>query len=110
MLRVRSLVVVAATGLLVAAGSRPAAQTPPQQPPQQQPTPPTFRSTTDVVPVDVSVIDSNGKPISDLRAEEFSLKVDGKPRRISSAEFVSLRGTDTSAPASKVFGSNVDQR
>ena len=110
MLRVRSLVVVAATGLLVVAGTRPSAQTPPPPQQPQQPPPTTFRSTTDVVPVDVSVIDSSGKPISDLKAEEFSLKVDGKPRRISSAEFISLRGTETNGPTSKVFGSNLGQR
>lgn len=103
----RSVLVAAAIGLLIASGSRPSAQSPQQGQPQQ---PATFRSTTDVVAVDVGVIDANGRPIADLRAEEFSLKVDGKPRRISSAEFVSLRGTETNGPSSKVFGSNLGQR
>ena len=94
--------------MLVAAGSLLTAQTP-QTPPQPQ-APTTFRSTTDVVAVDVSVIDSNGRPISDLKSQEFSLKVDGKPRRISSAEFVSLRGGETSAPTGQMFGTNLGQR
>lgn len=60
-----------------------------------------FRAATDVVAVDVGVIDRNGRPIRDLTLEDFTLTVDGKPRRVRSAEFVSLQrvGAEPSGPA-----------
>ena len=66
----------------------------------QQPAP-TFRSTTDLVAVDVNVIDGQGRPIVDLTPADFTIKVDGKPRTVRSAEFVSLRhlGGDRESPA-----------
>ena len=53
----------------------------------QEPQPPraTFKSTVDLVQVDVSVVDKNGRPVSDLTGQDFALSVDGKPRRIASA-------------------------
>ncbi|HXW08803.1 MAG TPA: VWA domain-containing protein [Vicinamibacterales bacterium] len=56
----------------------------------QAPRPPaaTFRSAVDLVPVDVNVIDRNGRPIADLTAGDFVLTVDGRPRTIVSAEYV----------------------
>jgi VWFA-related protein len=67
----------------------------------QEPQPPrtTFRSTVDLVPVDVSVVDRNGRPVSDLTAQDFTLSVDGRPRRIASAEFVSIANSVEPAPA-----------
>src|SRR6476620_8744175 len=55
--------------------------------PQDQ-APKVFKSSVDVVTVDVNVVDRNGRPISDLAAGDFSLKVDSQPRRIVSAQFV----------------------
>jgi VWFA-related protein len=49
-----------------------------------------FKSSIDVVQVDVSAIDGNGRPITDLKADEFELRVDGRPRRITSVQFVSV--------------------
>ena len=46
-----------------------APQTPPQQSTQ---VPGPFRSTISMVPLDVRVLDRNGKPISDLRQEDFT--------------------------------------
>ncbi|HET7697183.1 MAG TPA: VWA domain-containing protein [Vicinamibacterales bacterium] len=66
---------------------------------EPQPRRPTFKSTVDLVPVDVSVVDKNGRPVSDLTPQEFTLSVDGKPRRIASAEFISIAGTAAAAPA-----------
>lgn len=54
----------------------------------------TFKSAVDVVAVDVSIVDKNGRPIDDLKLDEFTLKVDGKPRKLASAEFINLRRTD----------------
>ena len=56
----------------------------------QEPQPPrtTFKSNVDLVPVDVNVVDRDGRPVADLRVEDFTLAVDGKPRRIVSAQFI----------------------
>src|SRR5689334_22423779 len=67
----------------------------------------TFRSTVDLVPVDVSVVDKNGTPISDLTAQDFTLSVDGKARRIASAEFISIVDTvETETPKTVEYSSN----
>ena len=62
-----------------------------QQPPQPsaQQAPPTFRAGVDLVAVDVSVVDSTGRPVRGLEAGDFSLKVDGRSRRIASVQYVS---------------------
>jgi VWFA-related protein len=65
---------------------------------QQQPAAPTFKSSVDVVPVDVSVIDGDGRPVSDLTAADFNLTIDGKPRRLASAQFISLARHAEEAP------------
>ena len=51
----------------------------------------TFKSGVDLVAVDVSIVDRNGRPVDDLKLDEFTLKVDGKTRKLSSAEFINLR-------------------
>lgn len=65
---------------------------PPSQPQQQQqqqpPPPPTFRTTVDLVPVDVNIVDKTGRPVMGLGPSDFQLMVDGKPRRIVSAEYI----------------------
>jgi hypothetical protein len=56
---------------------------------QDQPPPkPTFKSAVDLVPVDVNVIDKSGRPVPDQAAGDFTLTVDGKPRRAVSAQFI----------------------
>jgi VWFA-related protein len=50
---------------------------------------PVFRSGVEVMEVDVTVVDSRGMPVRDLRAPEFSVTIDGQPRRVVSAEFIS---------------------
>ena len=56
-----------------------------QTAPARQP----FRSAVDVVTVDVSAIDSGGRPVTGLTADDFELRVEagraGSPRRNSSA-------------------------
>jgi VWFA-related protein len=53
----------------------------------QQPQTPVFRGSTEVVVVDVQITDRSGAPVETLKAEDFSLKVDGKSRAIASANF-----------------------
>ena len=68
--------------------------------PAQEPQPkPTFKSSVDLVPVDVNVLDRSGRPVADLTAQDFSLKVDGKSRRIAMAQFIAVtRNVEQSAP------------
>ena len=44
----------------------------------------------DVVMVDVGVSDAKGRPVTDLRAPEFIVKIDGQVRRVVSAEHVRI--------------------
>jgi VWFA-related protein len=75
--------------------------------PSQQPQPQTFRSAVDLVPVDVNVIDRSGRPIADLTAQDFSLKVDGKARRIASAQFIGVtRGVERTPKEPENYSSN----
>jgi VWFA-related protein len=72
----------------------------------QSQAPKTFKSSVDLVPVDVNVIDRNGKPIADLTAQDFSLKVDGKARRIASAQFIGVTRNVEQAPINPDYSSN----
>src|SRR5688572_29854494 len=47
-----------------------------------------FPAGADVVGVDVSVVDGDGRPVRDLAAADFAVEVDGRPRRVLSADFV----------------------
>jgi VWFA-related protein len=78
------------------------------QDPSQPPQPPqTFKSSVDLVPVDVNVVDRNGRPISDLTAQDFSLKVDGKARRVVSAQFIGVtRGVERTPKEPALYSSN----
>lgn len=51
---------------------------------------PTFRSGVDVVTVDVGVVDPRGKPVDDLHAADFKVKIDGQARRVVSATLVKI--------------------
>ena len=63
-----------------------------------QDTQPRFRARVDLLTVDVAAVDSRGRPVEDLRARDFTVKVDGKVRPVVSAELVKVeRGT--AAPA-----------
>jgi VWFA-related protein len=64
---------------------------------QQQPT---FRRSADVIAVDVQVVDRAGQPVTDLTPESFEVTIDGKRRRVISADLVDVRsGTPTAAVA-----------
>ncbi len=70
-----------------------------QQPKQPQAQPPRFTSNVDLVSVDVNVVDADGRPVRDLAAGDFVVRVDGQPRKIASAQFISLTlPADVNAP------------
>jgi VWFA-related protein len=48
-------------------------------PPQNQPT---FRAVTSLVPIDVRVLDRNGRPITDLKAGDFTILENGAPQKL----------------------------
>jgi VWFA-related protein len=67
-----------------------------QQAGDQEPQrPPTFRSGTNVVRVDVSVLDKDGKPVRSLNADDFELRENGELQAISSFKLVDATGQPT---------------
>lgn len=69
---------------------------------------PTFRSGVDLVTVDATVLGRDGHPIDSLGPDDFRLDVDGRPRPVVSAQFVSqaARGSRQSGPLPSHFTSN----
>ena len=53
----------------------------------QQDRRPTFRSTRDLISVDVVVRDRNGTVVRDLTAEDFEIREDGRPQQVLSLSF-----------------------
>ena len=49
---------------------------------------PVFRSGVDVVHLEVHVLDADGAPVSGIPASSFEVTIDGKRRRVATAEFV----------------------
>ena len=58
---------------------------------------PVFRVGVDLVTIDATVVDGRGQPIGGLTADQFALKVDGQPRRIVAAQFVSRQAAPAEA-------------
>ena len=103
-----------ALALGVAAGPWLGAQTAPAPKAAQAPQQPVFRSGVDLIAVDVAIVDKNGNPITGVRPDQFDVTVDGKPRRVVSAEFVEFASRDrpdaakpaAEQPAAPLFSSN----
>jgi VWFA-related protein len=55
-----------------------------------QQAPPTFHSGVQAVQLDVSVIDSTGKPVRDLTKADFEILEDGKPQAITAFSLVNI--------------------
>ncbi len=62
----------------------PVALTLAQEPPR------TFRAGIDLIAVDVDVVDHDGGPVAGLRPDQFQVSIDGKSRKVISADFVSV--------------------
>ena len=65
----------------------------------QQPQTPVFRAGVDVLTVQASVLDRNGKPIIDLTPGDFTVTLDGKPRHVRDARFYGDGGAEVVAVA-----------
>jgi VWFA-related protein len=74
----------AATAMIALAGLWP-----PPGPAQSQ----TFRGTIEVIAVDVQVVDRRGVPVTGLGPDEFEVTIDGRPRRVFSADLIDSRVT-----------------
>ena len=68
-----------------------------QRPDQAQDRPAPIRVTVDVVAVDVQVIDRNGRPVPDLGPDKFTVTINGRRRRVVSAERIA---SDSGGPSS----------
>ena len=52
--------------------------------------PPAFKARVELVTADVTIVDRDGRPVTDLGQEDFTVRVDGAPRAIASVQFVDL--------------------
>jgi len=67
-------------------------------PTHAQDQPPRFRAGVDVTSVDVTVLDERGRPILGLKPEDFTVRVDGEPRRVVSTDWVPLTAPEGPKP------------
>ena len=51
----------------------------------------TFRIETNIVTVNVTVLDKDGKPIENLKKEDFELYEDGKLQKLQAVDFQKLQ-------------------
>jgi VWFA-related protein len=71
---------------------------------------PVFRASIDVITVDATVLGPDGQPAADLALDDFELRVDGRPRRLASIQFVRYEAapTPTQTLFARHFTSNED--
>ena len=82
-------------GLLSIAAYGQQADSPATSSGDQDPQPPVFRSGTELVRVDVTVIDRSGNPVETLSPEDFELRENGELQQISSFRLVQADGHPT---------------
>jgi VWFA-related protein len=99
---------------MAAASVAASAQTPEPAPQTQKPV---FRTGVDLLSIDATVVDSDGRQITDIAPGEFVIEVDGDPRPVASAEYVKLtdvtvttarpqRAVATVSPTQPYFSTN----
>lgn len=62
---------------------------------EEQQSQPVFRSGIDVFTLEASVLDKDGKPISDLKTEDFIVTVGGKPRHVRDSRYYNNGAIDS---------------
>ena len=73
---------------------------------QQQPAE-TFRSGREVLTIDTSVRDASGRPLTDLQPSDFTVRIDGEPRRVLTARLFGADGgsaAKTDTPIARFIG------
>ena len=73
---------------------------------------PRFQASVEVTSLDVSVTDDRGRPITNLGPDAFVVRIDGKPRRVISAEWISYDSrpkTDAAIVVPEGFSTNENQ-
>ena len=94
----RSLVsALALAGVAALAAQTPAPQGAPSKVEGPQQKPPIFRTGVDLLTVDATVVDREGRQVIDLKPTEFQVEVDGESRPVVTAEYVKLTD-DTPVP------------
>src|SRR5215471_682106 len=68
------------------------------QPADPQKPIPTFRSSLDVIAVDVQVVDRDGVPVPGLGPDKFDVTINGRRRRVLSAELIESRSATSLTP------------
>ena len=88
--------------VLVFAAAGPGGAQQPQQPQPPQPAAPVFRSGVEALPIDVTVVNGRGEPVRDLIASDFTVRLDGRPRRVLSAQWIASAG-EAKSPAAALL-------
>ena len=68
---------------------------------------PVFRTGIDLVRVDIRVTDGDGRPVSDLRADEVQIKEEGAPRPVVLFQHVAAPRTTYAEAAQRTIGGQV---
>jgi len=66
---------------------------------QRLPQRPVFRGGISVVPVDVRVVDGSGRPVTDLKQEDFTIKEDGIPQVVTHFSTVAFKADSSMTTA-----------
>lgn len=74
-------------------------QTPPP-PPNQDPQQPAFRARVDSVSVDATVTDKDGRPVTDLKQDDFEIREAGKPQTIETFRQIQIDENEAVGPES----------
>lgn len=69
---------------------------------EPQPDQPRFETSAEVVLVDVSVVGTDGEPVTGLTANDFKLTVNGQPRPVHTVQFISSRGSKAADAAPRL--------
>jgi VWFA-related protein len=75
---------------LLGAATLAAQQAPPRQTAPQEPPPPTFRVEVNYVEVDAVVTDAQGNPVTDLTIDDFEVREDGRPQKITAFSTINI--------------------
>src|SRR5579863_7832871 len=87
---IRAIALILTFGLLFA-------QTESQTPPET-----VIRINVNLVQVDANVTDGQGKPVTDLKADDFQILQDGKPQVITNFSYVNVHQGTSDAPRTRV--------